>query len=56
MNRERSLAERRVEKQARKEARKRASEEGHTDPPPDALTEDEEEAEAVDSGAVDPPL
>ena len=51
MNRERRLAERRLEKQARKEARKRASEGGHTDPTPDMATDDEGEA-----GAVEPPL
>jgi hypothetical protein len=51
MNRERRLAERRLEKQARKDARKRAAEEGHTDPAPDTPTDDDEEA-----GAIEPPL
>jgi hypothetical protein len=50
MNRERRLAERRLEKQARKEARKRASE-GHADPAPHTPTDEEEQA-----GAVDAPL
>jgi hypothetical protein len=51
MNRERRLAERRLEKQARKEARKRASE-GHSDPAPQPPTDDEEE----EAGAIDSPL